>query len=445
VPETEDEQLKGDYFSMNLKKPGILRKVLAIVLVVTLISTAGLLTACNSGGGNNAPQKDFITIGFVAPFSGPLAAFTVSLGLIAEKALDEINKDGGIYISEYDRKLPMRVIWGDSESNPTVAMEVATKLVLEDDVDILVGAWTPATINPVSAVAENHQIPALMENGPLQSWMSGGPYQWAFGNVFDGNHLFDEAIAAWDNIETNKKVGLLFDNDIDGVLFSAMTQEKATARGYTVFDPGRFPAGTTDYTALIAQYQQEGCDIVIGNMILPDFINYWGQSQQAGFIPRIMNIGKGLHFNTDADAIEAAAGNAEGLTAEVMWNPTFGYTSPLTGQNSAQQGAEFSAATGHPPSTTIGYDWQTFETLWQVMELAQSLDKEKIRNAFRNVDFESSYGRVKYTDNICLVPVVAGQWVRDDTWGWKTIVLSSESYPRIPSTPELMFVIPGSK
>jgi len=79
------------------------------------------------------------------------------------------------------------------------------------------------------------------------------------------------------------------------------------------------------------------------------------------------------------------------------------------------------------------------------MELAQSLDREAIRQAFLNVDFESSYGRVRYVDNICLVPVVAGQWVRDETWGWRTIVVSSATFPRIPSTPELMFAMPGSR
>ena len=447
---------------MRNQKSGAMRKMLAIAVILTLLLSATLATGCNSGGGGSASpsasqspgagaspsssanEKDAILIGFVAPFTGPLAAFTVSIRLIADEALAEINKDGGIYIKEYDKRLPMKVVWGDSESNPTVAGEVATKLVLEDKVDILIGAWTPATINPVSAVAETQQVPALMENGPLQSWMEGGPYKWAFGNVFDARHMLGEAVSSWQHIETNKKVGFLFDNDIDGVLFAPMVKEFAEAQGYTVFDPGRFPAGTTDYTTLLSQYQQEGCDIVMGNMILPDFLNFWSQARQAGFTPKVMHIGKGLHFNTDADAIESTAGGAEGLSAELMWNITFDFKSPLTGQTSAQQGENFSKASGHPPSTTIGYDWQTFETLWKVMELAQSLDKEAIRKAFTEVDFESSYGRVKYEDNICLVPVVCGQWMKDETWGWKTIVISAETYPRVPSTPELMIPLPGS-
>ena len=421
-----------------MKKKSLGIKVLAMVLVLAVISVAAL-TGCNKEEAE--PQRESILIGYVAPFTGPLSSFTVSVRLIAEEALAEINKEGGIYIKEYDKRLPVEVIWADSESDPTKASEVATKLVLEDGVDILVGAWTPATINPVSAVAERNQVPALMENGPLQSWMEGGPYTWAFGHVFDANHLFDEAVASWSLIETNKKVGFLFDNDIDGVLFNVLVREKAEAQGYTVFDPGRYPAGTPDYTALIAQLQQEDCDIVIGNMILPDFLTCWNQLLQSGYMPKIFNIGKGLHFNAEADAIGPTA---LGLTSEVMWNPTFNYVSPLTGQTSAQQGENFSAATGQPPSTSIGYDWATFETIWDVMNRAQTLDKEAIRQAFAETNFESSYGLIKYENNICLVPVVAGQWDHDETWGWRTNVISAKTFPRIPSHPELMFPMPGS-
>ena len=415
-------------------KKGI--KVLAILLALTLTLTATL-----AGCAKKEPEKESILIGYVAPFTGPLSSFTVSVRLIADEALAEINKDGGIFITEYNKRIPVEVIWGDSESDPTKAAEVATKFVLEDKVDILVGAWTPATINPVSAVAERNQVPALMENGPLQSWMEGGPYTWAFGHVFDAYHLFIEAVASWSHIETNKKVGMLFDNDVDGVLFNVIVRELAEAQGFTVFDPGRYPAGTPDYTALIAQLQQEDCDIVIGNMILPDFLTCWNQLLQSGYMPKIFNIGKGLHFNAEADAIGPTA---LGLTSEVMWNPTFNYVSPLTGQNSAQQGANFSAATGQPPSTSIGYDWATFETIWDVMNRAQTLDKEAIRQAFAATDLETSYGRIKYENNICLVPVVAGQWDHDETWGWKTNVISATTFPRIPSHPELMFPMPGS-
>jgi len=62
------------------------------------------------------PQKDAILVGWVAPFTGPLAQFTQSTKFIEAKALAEMNKNGGIYVEEYKRKLPVKIIWADSES-----------------------------------------------------------------------------------------------------------------------------------------------------------------------------------------------------------------------------------------------------------------------------------------------------------------------------------------
>ena len=100
------------------------------------------------------------------------------------ESLPVINKDGGIYIEEYHKKLPVKIIWADSESNPTKASEVASKLVLTDKVDMLVGSFTPDTANPVSAVAERYKIPAVVVSAPIESWLTGGPYHWAFCDCF---------------------------------------------------------------------------------------------------------------------------------------------------------------------------------------------------------------------------------------------------------------------
>ena len=272
---------------MKKTKAGWASTLSGLTLLVAL-----LMAACCSPA--MAADKDAILIGWVAPFTGPLAQFTQTIKFIEAKALPAINKDGGIYIEEYHKKLPVKIIWADSESNPTKASEVASKLVLTDKVDLLVASWTPDTINPVSAVAERYKIPALMENGPIESWLTGGPYHWAFGDVFYLHRMVDSYIDALDTVKTNKKVGFIFDNQVDGILLSKMVREKAAARGYTIIDPGRFPAGTKDYTSLISQFRQAGVDIVIANMVTPDFALAWRQFHQQGFIPKIFVIGKGL-------------------------------------------------------------------------------------------------------------------------------------------------------
>ncbi len=390
-----------------------------------------------------AAEKDAILIGYVAPFTGPMAQFTQSIKWIAAQALPVINKDGGIYIEEYHKKLPVKIIWADSESNDTIASEVASKLVINDKVDILVGAWTPATINPVSAVAERYKIPALMENGPIESWLTGGPYHWAFGDLFYLNRMVDSYIDAWDTVKTNKKVGFIFDNQVDGILLSKMVGDKAAARGYTIIDPGRFPAGTKDYTSIISQFKQANVDIVIANMITPDFALAWRQFHQQGFIPKIFVIGKGLHFRDAAVSLGDDLGN--GLLSEDMWDPHFNYKSSLTGQTAGQLSAEWEK-TGKFADLTLGYDMSTFEVIADVLHRAKSLDREKVRDAFTQTNLNTVFGPIKYnSENVAVTPVVVAQWVKLGNGKWDKRVIANGGFPGIPLAKEKLFFLPGSK
>ena len=117
--------------------------------------------------------------------TGPLSIFMGSTPWVEELCLDAINNvNGGVYIEEAGEKLPIRVIYADTESDSNKAMEVATKLVTENKVDILVGAWTPVGSNPISAVGERYETPVFTFGAPEESWLEGGPYNWATGMHF---------------------------------------------------------------------------------------------------------------------------------------------------------------------------------------------------------------------------------------------------------------------
>jgi len=412
------------------------------VLFITLFLLTGFIgdtaEAKNSGG------KDAILIGYVSAFTGPLAQFTQSIKFIEKKALDVINKDGGIYIEEYGKKLPVKVIYADSQSNPVKAMEVANKLILSNKVDFLVGAWTPDHINPVSAAAERNKIPALMENGPMASWLTGGPYSWAFGNLFSLEKMVDVYIDAWDTVKTNKKVGFIYDSNVDGVLLSKMNREKAEARGYKIFDPGRFPFGTQDFSSVINQFKREGVDIVVANMITPDFAVCWKQFHQLGFVPKIFTIGKGAHFTTDIMALGSDLGH--GLLREDLWDATFQYTSSLTGQTAAELTREFEAATGKYGDCTIGYDMSTFEVINDVFTRAKSVDREKVRKALAETNIDGIYGHIQYNkQNIAEVPVVVSQWKKGEDGKWGKNIISNGAFKNISEADEKLFFLPGSK
>ncbi len=72
-------------------------------------------------------QRDYILIGHPNPSTGPLAGFGEASPWADKKAIDAINKDGGLFIKEYGKKVPVQLKMVDTESNPTKAAELASK------------------------------------------------------------------------------------------------------------------------------------------------------------------------------------------------------------------------------------------------------------------------------------------------------------------------------
>ena len=70
-----------------------------------------------------AAKRDYILIGHPNPSTGPIAGFGEASPWADNRAVDAINKQGGIYIKEYGKKLPVKVKIVDTESNPTKAAD----------------------------------------------------------------------------------------------------------------------------------------------------------------------------------------------------------------------------------------------------------------------------------------------------------------------------------
>ena len=56
-----------------------------------------------------AAKRDYILIGRPNPTTGPLASFGEGTPWVDERVLAEINKDGGIYLKEFGKKVPIKV------------------------------------------------------------------------------------------------------------------------------------------------------------------------------------------------------------------------------------------------------------------------------------------------------------------------------------------------
>ncbi len=424
--------------------------ILAVSLLV-LLSGCGTSSSQSAASANSpasaseqaAIQRGYILIGIPNPSTGPLAGFGQGTPWTEDQALAAINKDGGIFIKSINKKLPVKFKVVDTESNPTKAADVASQLILNDKVNLLIVRHTSDTVNPVSAMAERYGIPCIALDDPAETWLTGGPYKWSYLSFWSVKSVNQQYMAIWNQTgsQTNKTVGVLFPNDSDGTTWSKIFSENLPKNGYKIVNPGTFPDGTTDFSTIISQFKQNNVQIVTGVMIPPDFATFWKQAHQMGFNPKIVTVGKSYLFLTDASAL--GANMAQGLTGEVWWSPYSPFKSSLTGESAKDLAAAWTSATGQQWTPTLGFKYAGMEIAYNALERAQSLNPEKIREAIGATDMDTIVGHIQYnSQHVAETPLTGGQWTIGKGGALQLQIINDSLAPEIPTTAKMIFPLP---
>ena len=402
------------------------------------LSAPALLTGTRAYAANPT-----LRIGHVSPRTGPLAGFAEAdeyvLGAIQEAFSGGLENNG--------KSWNIEIISKDSQSNPNRAAEVAADLILGEEVDIIVAASTPDTVNPVSDQAEVNEVPCITTDCPWQPYFFGR--NGVPGEGFQSTYHFfwglEDVIGAfldmWGKSGVTKTVAGLFPNDADGNAWGHPElglPKPLAAAGYDLIDPGRYQPLSDDFSNQIAAFKSAGCEIVTGNMIPPDFATFWSQAAQQGFNPKVVTIGKALLFPS---VIESLGDRGDGLTSEVWWSPNHPFSSSLTGASSKELAGDYSTATGRPWTQPIGFKHALFEVVADVVKRAADLeDPAAIVSAIAATNLNTIVGPVNWANgpinNVTKTPLVAGQWQKDGD-GFELQIVANSAAPEIPVTADL--------
>lgn len=356
-------------------------------------------------------------IGFVSPASGPLAIFAESDEFVMSQV--RTLTEQGLLVG--GQRYPVEILYRDSESNPDVATRVTQKLILQDEVDLILTSSTPETTVPVSAVCEKFNVPCISNDTPWQSYFygrGGKPdkgFDWTFHFCWGLEDVIASYSSLWDTLKTNRKIGALWPDDEDGrvwadekIGFPPVLREK----GFEIVDPGRFNPVTQDYAAVVRQFMEQGVEIVTGVLPPPFFQAFWKEALKQKFKPRIVTVGKASEFPA---ALMPFRSDAHGMSVEVWWCPTFPYRSGMTSQSARQLADDYMQTTGRNWTMPLGFKHALFEVALDVLKRsAGPRDRRSIRDAIRTLDYQSIVGPVNFqtgpVPNISKTPLAAGQW-----------------------------------
>jgi branched-chain amino acid transport system substrate-binding protein len=422
-----------------------LRVAAVAVTGATVIALSGCSLGGSSSGDDSSSESsgDTIKIGYVTPETGSLAAFSESDDFVLEQMRAHFDENG-ITLADgttYD----VEIIKKDTQSDSKRAADVASELILEDEVDMILVSSTPETNNPVSDQCEANQVVCISTVAPWETWFfgRGGSDTVDFKYTFHFFWGLGDVLPVYEDIwkkgapgETN--LGALFPNDGDGEAWAGAVPPFAEAAGYTVNNPGAFPNGTTDFSSQIASLKQNGDDVLVSIMVPPDFITFWKQAVQQGYQPKVATVAKAIEFPS---VVEALGNLGNNLSTEVWWSPSYPFSSSLTGDSSAAFAEKYEEASGKQWTMPLGFAEALFEVANAAFSKSETTDSEDLAAAMSTLNVDTLVGNLDWANGpmpgVATSPVTGGQWRLTGDAEYTIEIVSNVGYPEIPTTSEV--------
>jgi branched-chain amino acid transport system substrate-binding protein len=139
-----------------------MQKNLVAILGVAVIAIIVVAAFVASGQFNATPSADAraIKIGLVACSE---RAEGDDMNRAAELAIKEINDAGGVYVAEWNTKVPIEIVAADTKDDSAAnAVEPVKRAILNDGVDLLIGGYASAGTLANSAVAMENRVPYII-------------------------------------------------------------------------------------------------------------------------------------------------------------------------------------------------------------------------------------------------------------------------------------------
>ena len=153
---------------------------------------------------------------------------------------------------------------------------------------------------------------------------------------------------------------MLYPNDADGNAIRANLAPALAKAGFTIIDPGPYEDGTTDFSAQIAKFKAEKCEIFNTFPIPPDFAAFWRQAAQQGYtkMVKIAQIAKTGLFPSQVEALGNLGFN---LASAAYWHKAFPYKSSLSGVSGQELADGYEKESGKQWTQQLGATLSLFD------------------------------------------------------------------------------------
>jgi branched-chain amino acid transport system substrate-binding protein len=219
---------------------------------------------------SSARAAPVINVGVIVPLSGANAQFGINSRNGIELVADEINAAGGIKALGGAK---INLIVADATSTPTTAGNVAQRLITQNDVTAILGAFASSLTIAIMEVTERQDVPLLTMSFADQ--ITGKGYKNIFQVVAKasaiGKAQFDYTMAIAQAAGASiGKIAIMYEDTAYGTAQAEGLRAGAKASNIQIVMDDAYPLGISDATPLINKLRSSGAQAVFPVSYLND-------------------------------------------------------------------------------------------------------------------------------------------------------------------------------
>jgi len=388
--------------------------------VVPTLAAAMLVGSCKRG----AEQSNTFKIGVITSLTGSAAAFGQAHKNGYTVALADLNGKGGVLGK------PIELVFYDDQSRPDQAVQGVSKLVDQEQVPLILGAYSSENTRAIVPAVTQKQIPLIMPTATADNVMETGS-AWVF-RVCEGAGAYARTTVEFlKNNGDPKTMAIVYENSNFGQANGKAMREEAQKSGLSVVDEEAYQASSPDYKALLQRVKAKNPEVVYFASYLLDASTLMRQAAEVGLNPHYYtSAGTGFAAAEFPSKERGAGGNAEYTFSVSQWLPTAKW------KGSKEFDEAFTKLTGSHPAYHAMEAYAALLVAAAAIQKAGNGEPAAIREAIRGLSLpETPFGPIRFDARgqnphpVLITQVQGGEykvvWPRND----------AEAKPIIPTPP----------
>ena len=366
---------------------GTIRRFAAVVTGALLLAAASMA----AGEGEDAT----ILLGAAVSLTGKYAVSGKNTKDGYDLAVKRINEMGGVKIA--GKTYRMKVLYYDDESTPARGAQLAERLISQDGVKFMLGAYSSGLTKAIAPVTEKYKVPHVEANGAAREFFT-GQYRYLFGVLSTSDYYLRDAVtlsaeAAREHGKDPKtvRIAMAYENDPFSLDVREGVVEAAKKYGMKIVIDDKLPPEINDMAATLTKVKA----------VKPDLLLVSGHEKGATLMVRQaaeMQIDVPMMATTHCDSAKIAetmAQKAEGILCGSQWDRHLSYQDRWFG--TADQYADlFEKEFKYPAPYQAAESTAAVLVFADAFSRAGSLDPEKVRDAISSTDLMTMFAPIKF-------------------------------------------------